>query len=168
MKLFLLMISCVLLAACTTTTTPGFTKQQEQQSKALGILENYTPSVLAAAALPLQDYCHQQHWPAPQAIDTTQALVANLVGLYYTPVNAGFYQANFGLLDQTSKNAEIITNWRILIPKINPLKTTVQKVKLEIINDEYNIHLLNVMDFQCTEPVKLETNKTRIQSNKTK
>ncbi len=165
---FLLITLFFLLAGCATTKQPMFTKQQEQESQALAVLDNYTGNVLAAAALPLQYYCHHQHWPESQALDTTAPLVSNLVGLYYTPLNQNFYQAHFGLLDQAEINNKTMTNWQIIIPRVDPKNTSVQKIKLEISNDDFNIHLLNVMDFQCVEPETFDVNKTKIQSNKSK
>lgn len=167
MKKILILLLSLMLAACS-TTKPAFTKQQEQESKALAVLDNYTENVLAAAALPLQYYCHHQRWPAPSSLDITQPLVANLVGLYYIPINQHFYRANFGLLDQADINNPIMTNWQIMIPKIDPKNTSVQKIKLEISNDEFNIHLLNVMDFQCVQHASLNVNKAKAQPNKTK
>jgi len=166
MKFFLLTIlSCLLLACSTTTTKTAFTKQQEQESQALAVLSSYSGDVLAAAALPLQYYCHHQQWPASQNIDVTQPLVSNLLGLYYVPVNKDLYKANFGLLDQATQT---MTNWQVIIPLVNPAKTSIQKVKLEIINDDFSIHLVNVMDFQCRQAEALNVNKTKIQPNKAK
>lgn len=143
--LFLAILSCFLFA-CATTPAPRFTKQQDQESAALAILESYTTEILAAAALPLQDYCHGHVWPDPKTLDTTQPLLSNLLGLYYLPINAGLYEADFGLIDASTG---VMTSWKILIPKINAADKGVQKVKLEIINNNLSIHLLNVMDFQC-------------------
>jgi len=146
-KLVLMVVSCFLFAC--TTTTPRLTKQDDRESKALAVLSNYTGDVLAAAAVPLQYYCRHNTWPAPSSIDITQPLLSNLSGLYYSPAQQKQYQANFSLIDQAAGNRQEISNWQIGIPTIDTTKTTVQKVKIEIINEDLRIHLLNVMDFEC-------------------
>ena len=148
MKKLIVVLLSYLLLACTTTTST-LTKQEDRESKALAVLSNYTGDVLAAAAVPLQYYCRHNTWPAPSSIDITQPLLSNLSGLYYSPAQQQQYQANFSLIDQAAGNHQDISNWQIEIPTIDTTKTTVQKVKIEIINEDLRIHLLNVMDFEC-------------------
>ena len=150
MRKFVISILTLGLFACAKTSTqappvkqPSY---QDQESAALAVLANYTGDVLAAAAMPLQYYCQHRVWPAPQKLDITQPIVSNLLGLYYVSVNQELYRADFGLIDHTTG---VMSDWEILIPAVQVGTKGVQKVKLEIINNDFKIHLLNVMDFQC-------------------
>lgn len=163
MKRLTLVLFATLLTACS-TTLPHFTKQQDQQSKVLSVLADYTGDVLAAAAMPLQYYCHHSAWPKQGDLNTTQKLVSNLSGLTYSKRNKNAYQANFSLLDRAPGNENALTNWTVVIPTINPLLKTIQHVKLQITNKNNHIKLLSIMDFKCMQD-KGSDNVNTLQSN---
>lgn len=135
-----------LLTGCASQT---LSPEQEQDTKNLAVLANYTGNILAAAAVPLRAYCDIGHWPDPNFIDSSQPLLTNLNGLTYAKGKNNTYIATFVLVDNAPGDGSQSTTWEMTIPAPNLNIMKSQIIKLDIQSETNEVALTDPLTFSC-------------------
>ena len=154
MKQLAILCLSLLLAACAMTPPPSFSREQINQSSSLAVLSDNSGDVLAAAALPLHFYCQHHRWPLNNELNTTQPLVADLVGLSYHHAVNNQLEADFSLLNDVAGNpSQKLSQWQLFISKPKVDLQHKQQIRLQINSSDVNVHLTNYMDFSCVSKI---------------